>query len=90
MSHCLKNDCKMEDPVKVCYCECGLCLSEPAMCGAVYQVADLSIRAEPRNGGWCVALRHDRSTLYFVADDERDAKARAAILAGMVREGVLQ
>lgn len=91
MSHCLDGDCRMGGSPKSCYCECPTCSEEreAGMCEADYQVGDLSIRAEPGQEGWRIAVRDRRSTLYFDAGDERSARARAAVLADMIREGVL-
>jgi hypothetical protein len=51
-----------------------------------YRVHDLTIEAVRRGSGWAVALRSDRETMYFREPDEEHAQARAAVLAGMIRD----
>jgi hypothetical protein len=52
-----------------------------------HQAGPLTIEVEPHEGGWRIAVKSAKETLYFPhRGDEKLARAKAAVLAGMIRQ----
>lgn len=67
---------------------------EGTFCGldipAQYKVGELEVGMEPWRGNWSIYVKSKKETMWFrdPVSSETMARARAAVLAGLIREGV--
>jgi hypothetical protein len=57
---------------------------------AQYKIGELEVGMEPWRGNWSIYVKSKKETMWFrdPVSSEAMARARAAVLAGLIREGV--